>query len=407
MKTKYIYAVFIMLFSAFSLFILTRAKKQPEFSFVERTGTLDASGEWLNAKAAIQTLLVEIKKHPGNIKAKLSLALAYINESRASGNHAYYDGAAMALLDEVLKKDENNFEALCAKATLLLSQHHFSEGLKAGEKLVELNSYSAYAYGVMTDAYVELGNYNEAIKMADKMVSLRPDIRSYSRISYLREIFGDNQGAIEAMKMAVTAGIPGAEQTEWSRINLGKLYENTGKLKDAETTYRKALFYRPQYAYAYAGLGRIEKMKLNYKEAENYFLNAKASMKDFSFSEELSDLYRYTKQHDKSSVELKECLDELGANVQDESESFHGHYADSELAMVYLKAYNYTLALKHALTEYNRRPNNIDINRTLAWVYYRRGNFEKADKHINKAMQTNSKNPELLYEAGLIKSSAG
>ena len=53
------------------------------------------------------------------------------------------------------------------------------------------------------------------------MVDIRPDIRSYSRVSYLREIYGDYPGAIEAMKMAVDAGVAGDEATEWARIQLG------------------------------------------------------------------------------------------------------------------------------------------------------------------------------------------
>lgn len=53
-------------------------------------------------------------------------------------------------------------------------------------------------------------------------MSIRPDLRSYSRISYLREIYGDLDGAIEAMKLAVTAGYPGYEQTAWARLTLGK-----------------------------------------------------------------------------------------------------------------------------------------------------------------------------------------
>jgi tetratricopeptide (TPR) repeat protein len=89
------------------------------------------------------------------------------------------------------------------------------------------------------------------------MISIRPDIRSYSRISYLREIHGDPEGAIEAMKLAVDAGQPGAEGTEWARVQLGKLYEQTGELKYAEMNYAISLQNRPNYPYALAGLARL------------------------------------------------------------------------------------------------------------------------------------------------------
>ena len=69
-----------------------------------------------------------------------------------------------------------------------------------------VNPYNAYVYGLLVDGNVEMGNYDTAVSYADKMVSVRPDLTSYSRVSYLREIFGDYAGSIKAMQMAVEAG---------------------------------------------------------------------------------------------------------------------------------------------------------------------------------------------------------
>ena len=63
--------------------------------------------------------------------------------------------------------------------------------------------------------------------------------------------------------------------------------------------------------------------------------------------------------------------------------------------------------LKHALAEYNRRPKNIDVNETLAWVYYQKGDYAKALPYINEALKTHSKNPVLLCRAGLIYNKTG
>ena len=63
---------------------------------------------------------------------------------------------------------------------------------------------------------------------------------------------------------------------------------------------------------------------------------------------------------------------------------------------------NYDKALYHAMQEYNRRPENIDVNETMAWVYYSNNDFEKAFPYIKVALKTNSKNPRLLCRAGLI-----
>jgi tetratricopeptide (TPR) repeat protein len=84
-----------------------------------------------------------------------------------------------------------------------------------------------------------------------------------------------------------------------------------------------------------------------------------------------------------------------------------GHYADRELAYAYLKVDNYDKALEHALAEYNRRPDNIDVNETVAWVYYSKGDYAKALPYAAVALKTGSKNPTLLCRTGLIYSKAG
>ena len=92
---------------------------------------------------------------------------------------------------------------------------------------------------------------------------------------------------------------------------------------------------------------------------------------------------------------------------KEESDEETGHYADGELAHVYLQAGNYDNALKHALAEYNRRPNNIEVNETLAWVYYNKQEYAKALAYIETATKTNSKDPVLLCRAGLIYAKTG
>jgi len=291
---------------------------------------------------------------------------------------------------------------------VLLSQHHFSEGLEVAKKAQPLNPNSAFIYGIMCDAYVELGNYKEAVKQSDKMISIRPDIRSYSRISYLREIHGDLRGAIDAAKLAVSAGYPGLEQTVWTRTILAHLYENIGQIDSAQAQYQLALIERPEYAFAIAGLGKIEKAKGNYKEAIRFYEKAKKSVIEYSFDDELTDLYKLNNEPSKSSNAATKVIETLSPIADaDESSSSHGHYADKELAYAYLKTPDLDKALKHALIEYERRPNNIDVCETLAWVYFKKGSFLEANKFITKALITNNQNPTLLCRAGLIKIRSG
>jgi tetratricopeptide (TPR) repeat protein len=402
---KSLYPVLIAVTGILFLVIVLFSKKEKPWtpSLKERTGVLSQSPDWITAKQQMQSLIAAIETNPKDNNAKQQLAQLFIEESRITNEHAFYDSQCILLLDDVLKTDSLNVDILCNKATVLLSQHHFSEALMVAEKAKKISPYTASVYGLLCDANLELGRYNIAIEMADKMVSVRPDIRSYSRVSYLREIFGDYSGAITAMKLAVSAGYPGLEQTEWSRIILAHLYESVGQLDSASFQYAIALQERPDYAFAIAGLGRIEKAKGNYKEAITYYEKASSIITEFSFQDELTDLYRLANQIDKANTSAQKVIALLGPGNADESVTGHGHYADKELAYAYLKTNQLDSALAHAKTEYDRRPENIDINETMAWVLYKKGSFKEAETYMNKAMRTNSSNPVLLCRAGLIQ----
>ena len=408
MKKNITYIILFSLFAFFTFAIIKFRKEESlELGLKLRQGESASSAEWLNSKNAIESLIEVVRKNPANNEAKVKLAFAYIQESRASGNHAYYDEKAAELLNVVLKNDSANYEALIGKATVLLSQHHFDEAIPVALAAQKVNPYSSAVYGILTDAFVEAGDYQQAIAMADKMASLRPDIRSYSRISYLREIHGDFPGAIEAMKLAVSAGYPGMEHTEWCRIQLGHLFEQTGNLKMANELYHEAIYFRPTFAQAYAGLARIDKAHKNYSDAISNLNKALSLNQDFSFQQELTEIYRISNQQEKAAESAQKVIFLLAGMEGDESEETHGHYADKELASAYLDAYDYNSALKHAMIEYKRRPDNIDVQQTLAWVYYKLGKYDKADELIAQAMRTKSKNSALLFQAGLIKKKAG
>ena len=374
----------------------------------DRIGRLALGGEWMNTKAAMQGLLAKLRADPNDQKSRLLLAEAYMQEGRITGNHPYYDAAAMQLLQEVLKTNPDNFEALCCQASLSLTQHHFSQGLALAQQAQEINPNSGYVYGLLTDANVELGHYDQAIKMADKMNQVRPDLGAYARVSYLREVHGDVPGAIQAMDMAVKAGYTGLEQTEWSRVALGHLYEVSGQLDQAEGYYQQALAMRPNYAYALAGLARVAAARHDYPTAIKDLNLARATVKDYAFTDELVDVYRLNNQPAEADKMARESIEMLAAAAKDANNNEAlGHYTDRELAYAYLKTNELDKALEHAKIEYARRPDNIDVNETLAWVYYKRGDYKEAARYMAVARRTNSQNPVLLCRAGLILTKTG
>lgn len=401
-KNFYLLSIVILILFV-GMIVVFRQEEPDVLPLKNRIGGTSMGNEWINTKQAIDGLLEKVRKNPEDVKAKIQLAQAYIQEARITGDYNYYDAACIKLLNSALKKEPKNYEAVATLATVYLSQHHFQQGLELGKQAQQLNPHAAFVYGVLTDAYVELGKYDSAVYMVDSMCAIRPDIRSYSRVSYVREIYGDIPGAIEVMKMAVDAGIPGMEQTEWVRVYLGRLYEISGKIDTAEMYYQAANTLRPNYAYSLAALGRIERAKKNYPQAITYFEQASSLVKDYSFGDELMDLYRLNNDLKKADATGKEVIELLNAHANTNDENGDaGHYADKELAYVYLKTGDKAAALKHAEAEYKRRPDNIDVNEMMAWVHYQRSEYDQCIPYAEQAMRTGSKNPVLLCRTGLI-----
>lgn len=362
---------------------------------LDRNPAIQQGKEWDNVQNLYGKYRKELTQKPDALEPRLNLAQLFVNEARITGEHGHYYPAALAMTDDILsKKPEDKdilFRTLATKAGVQLSQHDFSSALVTAKEAVALNPYNAQIYGALVDANVELGNYEEAVKMADKMMSIRPDLRSYSRVSYLREIHGDTQGAIEAMNLAVSAGYPGQEATCWARMTLAGLQERYGDVKQAEMQYRIILEEREDYPFAVAALGRMDVEKGNEKEGEAMLKKACEIIPEVSFYEDLASLYK--KRNDQAQLEAtKNAVLEMMAD-----DVVHGHNMNLEYASFYGDLLgDYDKALEYVKKEYALRPENIDVNRKLAAFYYKKNDTAKAMEHYKKAARTNSVHPELL-----------
>ena len=361
---------------------------------------------------------LDLEANPSDQKALLSMAEVFIQEARITGNFGYTYDAALSLLDKVepltVSNSDLRFQMLALKGTVLLSQHKFEEALVVGEEAVALNPYSAYAYGIQVDAHVELGHYAKAVEFSDKMVGTRPDLRSYSRVSYLREIHGEVEGAMEAMEMAISAGYPGMEETAWCRVTLARLHMQYGDLTQAEMQIAMALGERPDYPHALALWGAIELRKGNLEESEKLLLQAAELMPNPGVEETLVQLYSQWEKPSEAEAHRTLALERYGVHAHEDHHGHdhghehahdhgHSHETGFEIARYYLQYTDqYDEALTQAMVSYQERPENIDVNEALAGIHYMRGDYAAAQMHLTKAQATGSQSPSLQTLAGLI-----
>jgi len=381
-------------------------------ALLERKKVLGPENEKILIKTDYDKAIKGLKDNPEDLKQYITLASVFITEGRITGNANYYSNAAVKMLNKIIESNTANkdlmFQAYSLKSAVELNMHQFKDALATAQQGVQISQYNSGIWGALVDANVELGNYTEAVKDCDQMLGLRPDLRSYSRASYLRQIYGQNSGAIAAMKMAVDAGVPGAESTEWARVNLGDLYLYTGNIDSADIEYRTSLVYRPGYAYAIMGQSKIERAKKNYDSAIVYAKQAITILSEAAFVSYLGDLYELKGDAQKAKDTRDDVIDLMEQGKKEEaSDALVKHNVSREMAMAYMNAGKLDKALEYATTDLNMRPDNIDANNLIAWIYFLKHDYANAKIHADKMLMTNTKNATTLYEAGVIYAAAG
>jgi tetratricopeptide (TPR) repeat protein len=364
--------------------------------------TATDAAEFTKAQETVTKLRGEIKAHPETKKNYSDLAQVFIQEARVTGKHHEYYPIATRLVDEALTKDSLFFDALLLKATIQMTKHRFAEAKQIITTAIRVNPYNAGAYGILADANTELGLYSEAADATTKMMSVRPDLRSYARASYQREIRGDLNGALSAMRMAVDAGAYGQENREWAVYQYANLYLHDGKLDTATFLYKGILEERPNYGYALSGMAMVAAAKKDYGTAIENLVKASQVLPEHLFIEQLSDIYLAMGDTQNAKVMEEKVVATFEQHEND------GWNIDREYA-AYCANHNIHLeeSLKRSENDLKSRPDNIDALDTHAWLLCKLNKAVEAKPLIEKALRMHPLNPAIAYHGSVIALNTG
>jgi pentatricopeptide repeat protein len=371
---------------------------------LDRSEKIRYGKEWESVQNNYAKAALTIRSDKQDAKSLLHLSEIFINEARITGEHGHYYPAALSCLNQLLSfpkiSANDKFITLKTKAGVQLSLHEFHNALETAEKAIALNKSNAGIYGVLVDCYVELGRYEEAIVAADKMISIKPDLRSYSRVSYLREIHGDVEGAIDALILAVQSSMPGEERRAWSMLQLGQLYHKYDKSELAKSVFEQCVKERENYSFAIDAIGQIHLQENKITEAYAQFKQAASIIPEVGYYQNMATVYKSTNQIEAFETIMKEVM----IMLREDTDS--GHNMNLEYADIYLNLLSDTdKALEYAAYEYDKRPDNIDVNKILTEIYLEKGDVETARYHLSLASSTGSKDPSLNNIRKLISKS--
>jgi tetratricopeptide (TPR) repeat protein len=244
---------------------------------------------------------------------------------------------------------------------------------------------------------VELGRYEEAFETFNKMVSLKPSVSSYARISYARELLGDVPGAARAMQLAVEAAAGEPEALAWSHTQLGKLYWSHGRLGAAAREYRAALAVRPAYPAALNALALVESARGRHREATALARRAAEILPLPQYVAALGDLLHGRAARRQYAL--------VGAIAR--LERAGGVNVDLEIALFDVDhgiKLRDTVALARAA--HASRP-SIDGDDVLAWALARNGRCREALRYSKRALRLGTLDAQKLFHRGVIERCLG
>ena len=352
-----------------------------------------------DTESKIKALEEEIIKLPYDYSNLTSLGEAYIQRARETGD-AEYNNKAELVLKKAIELYQDNYLAYVLLGRVSSYRHEFIETLNYAIKAINIKPEQNIAYGILGDAYLELGEYDKARKAYEFMQSLRPGFDSYSRISYMKELTGDIEEAIKLMQMAIEDGeernLP-RENIAWARVILGSLYFNKGDLIEAEEHYNEALNISTDYYLALEHIAEINARKGNYEEAVKLYKKVISLNPKGEFYKALADsLMKLGRQE-----EAEQFYDKTTEIYDDYVRKGNNGYL-RQIALFY--ADNDTdmdKALELASKDLEIKP-DIYAYDTLAWVYYKRGDLDKAMEAAQKSMVLGTKDSTLYYHIGMI-----
>jgi tetratricopeptide (TPR) repeat protein len=338
-----------------------------------------------------------IARHPSKAQGYNDLAMALARRARETADPSHYDQAEKALAQS-RKLAPGNLETDRIDVWVLLGKHEFARALEKAQALNRKVPDDVMTYGMLVDAYVELGEYDKAEDAAQWMINLRPgSVPALTRTAYLRELFGDVEGALESMTEALEQ-IPERESEEraWVLTHMAHLHLLAGRVERAQALAEEALKLFPDYHYALAELAKVHERRGNQARAAQLladrFRVAPHPENLFAWGEALARAGRTSEA--KSRLQEFERLARAEMNGPDN--------ANRELALYlvdHAKRAADAVQIMEREMAWRRDVHTLDV---YAWALFAAGRKDEARKAISEAIKVGTVDPQIRQHAEAI-----
>jgi tetratricopeptide (TPR) repeat protein len=350
-------------------------------------------------QGAVERLEARVAARPDDHVAWASLAVAYVDDAAVTGNSDRYRQADEALARSLDINNRDNFTAQLGLAAVAAARHDFRKAEAHARRGLELNPSSAALHGVLSDALIQLGRYDEAFATVQRMVDLSPDTASLARVAYTHELKGNTERA-RAVWARVRDQAPNADDRALALFHLGELALGEGDANTALGLFNEALRVRPGHVKALSGKAHALAVSGQTLTATDTYRQLLAVAPTPDFLIEVADFFAETGRQpeaDKLYAEAEAALARSRAN---------GMRTDAGLILYQLDRGNPAEALRAAETLVADAP-SAENHEAHAWALYRNRRHTEAVTAINAALQLGTRNADLHLRAAAILDAAG
>ena len=355
-------------------------------------------GQFNSTDQAILRYQRLLQRNSRDASAYYRLGDAYLQKARENGDFTPIQLAEKAL-QTCLEIAPGHSGAARHLAYAMYMRHGFEEAAAQAKRALVLDPTDSHAYGILGDAYLEVGKYAEAASAYQRMVELQGDLYAYSRLAGLKSLRGDPEGAITDLEGAIALGQAQERPREsiaWAMWQLGNEHMALGNLAVAEARYEEALKTFPGYYRALGGLAQVRAAQQRFSESVALYQQAIGVVPLPDYAAALGDVYTRIGRPNEAQqqYDLVEYIGRLSAlNEVLYNRELAYFYADHDRQSA--------TALEFARRELEVRK-DVYAYDLLAWALYKNGQPEAALAAMTEALKLGTRDARLFFHAGMI-----
>ncbi len=348
---------------------------------------------------AVESAQRRLTAVPGDWRTWADLGALYVEQARVTADPSFYAKADDALEESLALRPDGNDRALTGSGALANARHDFRAAADLAEQAVALNPYSGAAWGVLTDARTQLGDYPGATAALERMLELEPGIASFTRASYDAELHGDTRTAVSALEQALDLATSPADEA-FCRTYLGQLAWSAGDLEEAERQFAAGAEAAPDDPALRLGLARVSAAAGDVERATREYRRVVQSQPLPEHLVEYGEFLLAVGEEEQAAdqfavVATVRTLFEAGGVADDlDVALFEADHGDPQTALAAARA------------EFERRQ-NVDAHDALAWALHKAGQDAEAIEHARAATALGGASSHFLYHRGVIEAALG